>query len=91
MDRSVASDTSMSSIRIRIRPHEPLPCRPMILSCATGASFDTLWHKISHALFKHHQRTAMDALRLEIDGFTVAEDGVVGDIVRESDVVEYVV
>lgn len=33
----------------------------------------------------------MDALRLEIDGFTVAEDGVVGDIVRESDVVEYVV
>lgn len=77
-----------AALRIRLRPHAPLPARPLLLACSYETTLGALKTRIARTLRAPGMAAAED-IRIEVDGFTIAEeDGVVGDLVRETDIVE---
>lgn len=84
------STTSRStSIRIRIRPHAPLPTQPLLIPCIEQTTISAFKARIT-TLINAKSDTHFDPrnVRLEIDGYAIADDCMIGEIVRETDVVE---
>lgn len=82
-----ASTLRLMPLRVRVRPHAPLPERPILLPCSSESTLTALRPRIVKALLTELVSDP-DKLRLEIEGFAIAEDGPVVDVVRENDVVD---
>ncbi|PWN32560.1 uncharacterized protein FA14DRAFT_157269 [Meira miltonrushii] len=78
-----------ASIRVRIRPHAPLPQQPLLIPCVEQTTLIAFKERIT-TLLNAKSDSSIDSakIRLEIDGYVIADDCVVGDVVRETDVVE---
>lgn len=78
-----------SLIRVRIRPKAPLPTQPLLISCVEQSTFTAFKARILSLInAKSDQQFVKNNLRLEIEGFTIAEDCLVGDVIRETDIID---